>query len=113
VARKPLWEISMGKPKISEVKSVISKIEKMRSRNAGFLMPTRLGPSAEETKEYLKLLTPLFTKAGLDVDKFNKIQDKTTRLTAKPDPGLTKEYLWQKKPHSKGEADQRDTIAPA
>jgi hypothetical protein len=61
----------MTKPKISEVKSVISKIEKIRRRNASLLMPTRLGPSAEETKEYLKLLTPLFTKAGLDVDKFN------------------------------------------
>lgn len=87
----------MGKPKISEVKSVISKIEKMRSRNAGLLMPARVGPSAEETKEYLKLLTPFFTKAGLDVDKFNKIQDKTSRWTAKPDPELTKEYLWRKK----------------
>jgi hypothetical protein len=87
----------MGKPKLSEVKSVVSKIEKMRRRNANLLMPTRLGASAEETQEYLKLLTPLFTRAGLDFDKFNKIQDRTSPLAAKPDPELTKEYFWRKK----------------
>ncbi len=74
-------------------------------------MPTRLGPSAEETKEYLKLLTPLFTKAGLDFDKFNKNQDRTSRLTAKPDSELTKEYHWRKKSLQKN-AESISAIQP-
>jgi hypothetical protein len=83
----------------------------MRRKTAGLLMPTQLGHSAEETKEYMKLLTPLFTEEGLDVDKLKKIQDKRPHLTAKPDPELTKEYLWRKNSLLQN-AKQVSTIQP-
>ena len=96
VEENPFREISMGKLKISEVKSVISEIEETRSRNAGLLMPTRFGPSAKAAQEYAELLTSFLAKAGLDVDKFNKIQDEKPRFRAKPDSELTREFLGRK-----------------
>ena len=86
----------MGKIKLSEVKSVLSAAKKARSQNSKLLMPHRVGLSPGAASERAKLLTSLFKKAGLDVSKLAKIQDKSPRIDIKPSPTLTKEYLWRK-----------------
>ena len=86
----------MGKIKLSEVKSVLSAAKKARSQNSKLLMPHRVGLSPGAASERAKLLTSFFKKAGLDVSKLAKIQDKSPRIDIKPSPTLTKEYLWRK-----------------
>jgi hypothetical protein len=86
----------LAKVKISEVKSVLSAAKKARSQNSKLLIPRRVGPSARAASERAKLLTSFFKKAGLDVNKLAKIQDKSPRIDIKPSPNLAKEYFWRK-----------------